>query len=144
MSVALRRSIIAVAVLAAGAGLWWVYDNAVVGSDATSDNRPDAVERLIPEPGSEVLTQAVVGIDVAVGYDADLEINGTRITELAATPEDDGLRKNLEIGLVEYLPGPGKQIERLEPTRNCVVARVWSRQEGPERAEPISWCFDAT
>ena len=144
MSTAVRRSLIVVALIGAGVLLVWVYNNAVVGSDATSDSLPEGVERLIPASGSSVLTQSVVGIDLATGFDADLEINGERITNVTKDPDGDGLHKDLTTGRVEYRPGPGRRIERLQSTRNCVVAHVWRREDGPTTQKPVSWCFDAT
>jgi hypothetical protein len=143
VSTLVRRSLIAVALVVAAVLLVYVYNHAVVGSDATSSGLPRGVERLIPESGSNVLTQSTVGIDLAEGFDADLEINGVRITNETDDPDGDGLRKNLTIGRVEYLPGPGKRIERLESTRNCVVAHVWKREDGPTTQQPVSWCFEA-
>jgi hypothetical protein len=140
----LRRLLIVLALAVAAALAVWVYGNAVVGDEAPTGTEAAGVDRLIPAPGSETLTQGAVGIDLAVGYDADLEVNGVRISGVATDEDDDGLRKNLTIGLVEYLPGPGRQIEALASGRNCVVARVWRQEDGPTAANPVSWCFDAT
>jgi hypothetical protein len=143
VSTLVRRLIITIAVVGAGVALIYVGRNAVVGSDSSSSNTIAGVERLIPTSGSNVLTQSIVGIDIADGYDATLDINGTIITDVAEGPEDEGLRKNLTIGLVEYVPGPGKEIESLNSGRNCVIASVWKQSEGPTTAKPMSWCFDA-
>ena len=139
-----RRLIIVAALAVAGVLLVWVYNNAQVGSDATSNALPAGVERLIPESGSDVLTQSLVGVDLANGYDADLEINGVRISNTAANPDDDGLRKNLTVGTVEYLPGEGRRVEALEQGKNCVIANVWRQADGRSTSKPVSWCFDAT
>jgi hypothetical protein len=144
VSIVARRALIVVAIVAAGALMVWVYNNAVVGSDATSDSLPDGVERLIPDSGASVLTQSTVGIDLATGYDADLEINGERITNVVTDPDGDGLHKDLSVGRIEYRPGPGRRIEALEPTRNCVVAHVWRQEDGRASQQPVSWCFNAT
>jgi hypothetical protein len=134
--------VIVSALAVAGVLLVWVYNNSAVGSDNAS--RPAGVERYIPEAGSDVLTQSAVGVDVAEGYDADLEINGVRISNVTEDPNGDGLMKNLSIGLIQYTPGPGKTIEKLEPTKNCIVAHVWRIIVGRSTSKPASWCFDAT
>ena len=139
----LRRVLIVVALAAAAALLVWVYNNAVVGDDQASEAGAEGVDRFIPASGAEVLAQSTVGVDLADGYDADLEINGVRITDVAENPDADGLRKNLSVGLVEYVPGPGKRIEALRSERNCVVANVWLQEDGPATAKPVRWCFDA-
>lgn len=143
MNPLLRRGIIVGMLLAAAALAVYAYNNAAVGEDATSVTKPASVRRFIPSPGSEVLTQAEVGIDLTVGYDADLEINGVRISKVATGPDDDGLRKTLSIGRVTYQPGPGRTISALRPERNCVTAWVWSQQEGRSTAVPVRWCFSA-
>ncbi len=111
---------------------------ATTGNDSTSSAAPDSVDRLVPASGAEVLTQATVGIDVAAGYDAYLIINGVEIRSAA-----DGLSKDLGTGRVEFTPGEGKPVTALQPEQNCVVAIVWKQSEGPDRSEPVSWCFDA-
>jgi hypothetical protein len=140
----LRRTIIVALLAAAGTIAVYAYNQAAVGQDATSATKPASVKRFIPSPGSEVLAQSEVGIDLQIGYDADLEINGVRISRVAAGPEDDGLRKTLSIGRITYQPGPGRTITALQPERNCVTAWVWSQQEGRGSASPVRWCFSAS
>ena len=111
---------------------------APTGNDSTSVTKPESVERLIPASGDEVLRQASVGVDLAAGYDAYLIINGVEIRSAA-----DGLSKDLGTGRVEFTPGEGKPVTALQPEQNCVVAIVWKQSEGPDRSEPVSWCFDA-
>jgi hypothetical protein len=132
-----RNAIAAVLILAALAGLVLTVQAAVTGDDDTSRALPDSVERLLPESGSEVLTQSTVGVDLAVGYDAYLIINGTEIRD-----EEGGLFKDMGTGLVTYQPGAG-EIEELEAEKNCVIAMVWDQTEGPKFADPVSWCFTA-
>src|SRR6476646_6572622 len=85
-----RNSIIAVILLVALVGIVVAVRMAATGNDQSSAALPDSVDRLIPSSGAEVLQQATVGIDVAAGYDAYLEINGTTIKTAA-----DGLIKDL-------------------------------------------------
>jgi hypothetical protein len=140
----LRRLLyIAAVALAAGLAVY-AYQNGAVGNDATSESKPTSVERLIPASGSNVLRQDEVGIDLAVGYDATLTINGTTISNLLDQDHTDGLQKNLAIGLITYAPGPGKRVEKLASGRNCVIANVWKPSEGESSAKPVEWCFNAT
>lgn len=133
-----RVAIASVIVLAAFAGLYFTVQAAVTGDDSTSLALPDSVDRLIPASGDEVLAQAAVGVDLATGFDAYLIINGTEIRD-----EAGGLDKDLGLGLVTFQPGEGKAVESLLPERNCVIAMIWSRVDGPEAAEPLNWCFTA-
>lgn len=137
LSAPARNAIAGVLILAALAGLVLTVQAAVTGDDDTSRALPDSVERLLPESGSEVLAQSTVGVDLAVGYDAYLIINGTEIRD-----EGDGLVKDMGTGLITYQPGAG-EVEELEAERNCVIAMVWEQTEGPKFADPVSWCFTA-
>ncbi|MCZ7631056.1 MAG: hypothetical protein M5U19_19320 [Microthrixaceae bacterium] len=96
------------------------------------------MDRLIPASGDEVLSQSEVGVDLAVGYDAYLIVNGTEIRS-----EADGLVSDPGLGLVRFQPGEGKPVESLAPEKNCVIAMVWPQADGRDAAEPVSWCFTA-
>lgn len=133
-----RRIVIAALLVVAVAGLFLTGRAAVTGTSGTED-LPDEVDQLIPGREAEVLRQAQVGIDVADGYDAWLEINGVDIRTA-----EDGLIKDLGTGLIVYQPAPGLPVEELEPLRNCVVAHVFDRVDGESSAQPVSWCFEAT
>jgi hypothetical protein len=137
LSPAARNTIAAVVVLLALVGLYYTGRAAVTGSDNTSRALPESVDRLLPESGSEVLTQSTVGVDLAVGYDAYLIINGTEIRD-----EEAGLVKDMGTGLITYQPGAG-EVDELQAEKNCVIAMVWDQAEGPKFAEPVSWCFTA-
>lgn len=135
------KALIVVLVAAMVAVFAYIVDNAVTGPDEVSLSSPDYVERLIPASGSEALSQATVGIDLAEGYDAYLVINGQRIDNLADGKDADGLVKAESLGTVEYDPAPGKRVERLESPRQCVDAWVWRKIDGPETAKQLNWCF---
>ncbi|MEZ5350658.1 MAG: hypothetical protein R2714_15885 [Microthrixaceae bacterium] len=138
MQPAARNAIASVLVLVAIVGLVFTVRLAVTGDDNTSDALPDSVDRLIPDSGDEVLAQSSVGVDLAVGFDAYLIVNGTEIRT-----EADGLTKDLGLGLVTFQPGNGKPVDTLLPEKNCVIAMVWPQTEGEDSAEPVSWCFNA-
>ena len=116
-----------------------------VGIAVTDLNKADdtpsseVVERFIPNPDDEVLRQAELGIDLAIGYEGTLAVNGVEI------PEDE-LRRVEPENQVFFTPGEGKAVERLTAGRNCVTATVWRSAEGdntPNKRD-ISWCFEAT
>lgn len=134
-----RRAVITVVLLAAVVGLFLTGRAAVTGPSDSSNSLPDSVDRLIPDSGDEVLRQAQVGIDVAEGYDAWLQVNGVEIRDAS-----DGLVKDLGTGLILFQPGPGRPVEELNPLQNCVVAFVFDPVEGESAAQPVSWCFEAT
>jgi len=134
-----RSTIMALLIVGALVGIFFVGRNAVTGADSTSDNLPDSVDSLVPASGSEVLRQSQVGINLAEGYDAYLIINGTEIRTA-----EDGLIRDLGTGQILYQPGPDKPVEELHPGQNCIVAQVWDVLKTQSTSEPVSWCFDAT
>ena len=135
---AARNTIAAVVIIAGLVGLFFLDRLAVTGDSKTSQALPESVDRLIPESGDEVLAQNTVGIDLAIGYDAYLVINGTEIRD-----EDGGLVKDMGTGLITFQPAPGAAVEALQPEQNCVVAMIWDQTVGPKSAEPLRWCFTA-
>jgi hypothetical protein len=134
-----RRIIITVLVVGAVAGIFFTGRMAITGGNESSGSLPESVDRLIPASGSEVLRQSQVGIDVADGYDAYLQINGVEVRTA-----EDGLIKDLGTGLILFQPGPDRPVEELNPNENCIVAFVFDQLEGPTSAQPVSWCFQAT
>jgi len=138
MSPRTRNAIAAVVIIGAIVGMVFTFRLAVTGDGSTSRALPDSVDRLIPASGAEVLSQSEIGVDLAAGFDAYLIVNGTEIRD-----EDDGLARELGLGTVTFQPGQGKAIESLQPDKNCVIAMVWPQRDGPEAAEPLSWCFTA-
>lgn len=133
-----RNTIALVIVAGACIGLFFTVQAAVTGDNNTSSALPDSVDRLIPASGDEVLAQAPVGVDLAVGYDAYLIVNGTEIRD-----EGDGLSKDLGLGRVIFQPGSGTPVDSLNAEKNCVIAMVWAQADGPETASPVTWCFTA-
>lgn len=133
-----RRLIILVLIVGSLAGIGLAGTMAVTGTDSTSNNLPDSVDRLIPVSGAEVPRQSLVGIDVAEGHDAYLIVNGVEIRSA-----EDGLIKDLGTGLVQFQPNTGRPVETLQTGQNCVLAYVWEAIEDPSTAKPVSWCFSA-
>lgn len=134
----MRRAIITVLVLGALAGIFFTGRAAVTGTGGSSD-LPDSVERLIPGAGQQVLRQSQVGIDLADGYDAYLQINGVEVRDAS-----QGLVKDLGTGLVQFQPAEGRPVQELNSGQNCMIAFVWRPPDPPSTAMPVSWCFTAT
>jgi hypothetical protein len=97
----------------------------------------DAIEDIIPQRSSEILSQDQVGIDLAPGYSGRLNLNGVAIPE-----EDTNITPALN--LVVFRPGPDKVFEALDSGQNCVLATYWKTQLGDEESETINWCFEVT
>lgn len=124
------------AVIAIALGLVvYAASNAATGNEATSRSLPDHVERLIPESGTEVLAQSMIGIDLEVGYTAELVLNGTTLST------SDGVLVNEELATVTFKPTSNSTIERLDPEENCVEARVRPVGDASVAPSPVFWCF---
>lgn len=119
----------------------YAVNNAVTGSDSTSQSLPDYVDRLIPASGDEALSQSTVGIDLAEGYDAYLVVEGVAIRNDATESDADGLTRAPSLGTIEYDPAPGRRVEKLSSPEACVDAWVWKSLDGPAGAKQINWCF---
>ena len=139
----LRRVVIVVILGIVGYLLWYLNANAVTGDGSTSMSKPSYVLRLIPTSGSSVLVQDGVGIDLATGYDAYLDINGTEIRNVVIDPSADGLIRS-GTGTISYQPATGHRVASLVSGENCVTAFIWKQEEGRESAKPLRWCFNAT
>jgi hypothetical protein len=137
------RFMILAMLVGAGALLVYVYDNGVTGVNETSAAVPSYVDGLIPPSGTSVLRQNQVGIDLAVGYDGYLNVNGVDIKNTVTTENGDGLHKTLTVGLITYQPGPGHRVKQLMAGQNCITATVWKQSDGPSTSTPIYWCFMA-
>ena len=110
------------------------------------------IESLLPEPGSEVLRQSFVGIDLIAGYEAELTINGTPIPpdQINILRDLDNPRKSAEtsgsfgstLNRFLYQPLEGRAVPELLGDRNCVSAVYWPLSD-PEKRQIIEWCFTA-
>ena len=122
--------------LAAAAALFAVAVVVYQGNPRSTD-LPVAIQAVQPEPDSNVLSQTDVSVDLAVGYTAELEINGIMI------PEEDLFRVEA-LNQLSYQPRDGKIVPRLLPDQNCVRVFYWLIAQGPEDTTSYTWCFDAS
>jgi hypothetical protein len=134
MSATARRVITAALLLAALVGFVYAF---TLGR-GTTDIVPtgDAVERLVPPQGSQVLRQSEIGIDLAPEWTGVLQVNGLEIPE-------DQLRRVPAQNQVFFTPGPGQEIEELPAGQVNVVALIWRPVAGETRedADTVRWSF---
>ena len=95
------------------------------------------VELQAPAPGSSVLSQAQLLIDLTSDYDARFVVNGILIP-------DDQLQKRPELNQVLFTPGPGKVIEKWAAPSDCVDADIFRIDGTPEDIPAVHWCFNVT
>ncbi len=109
-----------------------------------------AIEELIPQPGSEVLRQSLVGIDLAPGYEAELVINGTPIpldqVNLFRSEENPDESADLAgrfdetLSRFVYQPLAGRDVPALKADENIVVVEFWPTSD-PDNVDRIEWRF---
>lgn len=130
------RRLILISLLAGAAALFAVAV-LIHRSNPGSASLPTAIQDIAPAAGSNVLSQTDVLVDLAVGYTAEIRINGFTIPETQLF-RVEGLNS------LRYEPRPGKIIEGLRADQNCVDVEYWLIAQGPETAQTYSWCFDAS
>jgi hypothetical protein len=116
-----------VALVAVVAAVWLINP---LGDDAAL---PDPLEEVFPLPGDTVVRQTVISIDVPVGYDIEIEVDGIRIPQAEiGTVQATGRRS--------WGPGPGRLWEMWEPGEHSVTV-TWTRQSGRPDTGEYTWSF---
>lgn len=130
------RRLILIAMVTVAAALFAIAVLVYRGNPGPS-SLPAAIQSVSPERGSNVLTQTDITVDLAVGYTAELEINGFAIPEgqLDRVP---GLNQ------VNYRPTVGKVVPSLRADQNCVTVNYWLLAQTSDNAQSYTWCFDAS
>lgn len=98
---------------------------------------PVAIQSVSPQPNDEVLRQADITVDLAVGYTAELTINGIPI------PEEELFRVPA-LNQLTYEPGSLKTIQTLLPDRNCATVTYWLIAGSQADANSYDWCFESS
>ena len=134
MSATVRRVLTGALLLAALGGFVYAFSLGQGSTDILPTG--DAVERLVPPQGSQVLRQSELGIDLAPEWTGVLQVNGVEIPE-------DQLRRVPAQNQVFFTPGPGQEIEELAPGRVDVTALIWRPVAGETRedADTVRWTF---
>jgi hypothetical protein len=98
---------------------------------------PEPLEEVFPLPDDVVVRQTVIQIDLPIGYEVTLTVDGTPIP-------DYEIGRIEETGLFTWQPGPGSIFEMWEPGDHTVTV-VWDRIEGgrPDPGE-FTWGFRVT
>ena len=139
----IRVGIAALAVL----GIVGLVVAALVGSSDDNANLAvtagPAVDRVIPDPGDEVLQQQRVAVVLNARY---------RLTSLVVYPSDQlngGVDVTAEVDHIaglnrfEFVPGEGRLIEALSPDTNCAIA-TFVLIARPEESDTARWCFEVS
>jgi len=131
------RRVVLMLLLVAGFGMFWLAGHNGLSGEVPPLDTDKAVEALIPGDGSpNVLRQSEIGIDLAPGWVASLQVNGKDIP-------DDELRVNTPLNQYFFTPGPGKAVEKLNAGTVIAVAKIWRAVDGETRddARTVIWRF---
>lgn len=131
------RVVAAVIVTLAVSAFVLAYFSAQEGEDdpVLESGNADFVETLIPQRNAQVPQQSSIGIDLASDWTGVLIVNDVEIPE-------DQLQVTAELGLIQFTPGPGTQVEELRAGVNTVTAVVWPRSATRNAAQNITWAFE--
>lgn len=152
-----RRVAIVLTVVAATAALL-VFGRGESGdSGGTGCTHPDVVA-FVPCPGSRVLRQSSVGVQLEPGFDGRIAINGVAVPEeqmegavvpgteayerLSPEERELGPRPNTK-DVVRFRPDDGKVVEQLSGEVQVTVT-YWPLAEGQGSAETLSYTLFVT
>lgn len=105
--------------------------------------RPEVLEAVLPQAGSQSHQLARVEIDVPVGYEASLWIDFRGTADNSANwfriPSDEIIYVEAT-GVYSWQPGPGQLIDRWEPG-NQRVRVTWDTTTGLPDPGEYDWSF---
>jgi len=102
--------------------------------DGEGGGLPEPLEGVFPRPGDAVVRQTAVEVDLPVGYDLDLYVDGRPIPDVE-------LGVTASTGEWIWQPAPGRSIEQWSGGEHTVTV-TWDRVEGgrPDPGE-FEWSF---
>ena len=105
----------------------------VFNPSGTESPLPEPVERVFPLPNDSVVRQTAVEIDMAVGYDIVLYVDGFRVS-----PAEIAIQAGTN--LHSWQPAPGRFLERWEPGPHEIRVE-WDRTTGLPDPGSHTWTF---
>jgi hypothetical protein len=97
---------------------------------------PNAIEELIPNPGSVVSPQSTIGVNLRD------DLSGALQFDRAEIPKDQ-LVEQPTVGILTFSPGPGKDLAKFPPGEHTITVVYWSRSATREEGSTsYSWKFN--
>jgi hypothetical protein len=97
---------------------------------------PTTIEELIPKPGDLISPQSTIGVNLQDTLTGELELNGQVI------PLDQLFIQPTQ-GIIEFSPGPTKDLTALPQGKNTLVVRYWPRTSTQDKGSTAySWTFN--
>lgn len=94
---------------------------------------PTPLQDVFPPPGDTVVRQTVIEVDLPVGYEIELEVDGVRIPDSEVTLLEG-------TGIWTWGPGPGRLWEVWEGGDHTVTVR-WDTTSGLPDPGQFTWSF---
>ena len=97
--------------------------------------QPNAIEELIPPPGSLVSPQSTIGVNLRNDLSGALQFDGAEI------PQDQLVEQATE-GILTFSPAPGKDLGKLPQGEHRITVVYWPRASTREAgANTFTWKF---
>ena len=116
------------------AGVLIVIAAAVGGDEGKCPGLPAAIEGLEPGCNASALQLDAVVVDLAPGYEGELTINDVAVPVQVVS----------SLNRIEYRPGVGKEIERLQAQTNRARVTYWRSSVGRDQSTSYAWSFRVT
>lgn len=116
------------------AGILIVVAATVGGDEGKCAGLPAAIEDLEPGCNASALQLDAVVVDLAPGYEGELTINDVAVP-VQVIPS---------LNRIEYRPGAGKEIERLQAQTNRARVTFWKSSVGRDQSATYAWSFRVT
>lgn len=107
------------------------------GADTTREGRtyPTGVESVSPRPGELLRPQDGISADLDNTMTGVLKINGQEVPE-------DQTQRTVNLGILEFRPGPGQDITVFEPGSYTATVLFWPQGKArPADPASYSWSF---
>jgi hypothetical protein len=153
-----RRIVITLILVGAVVLLVFTWQGTQSGEGGGSGCANPVVVGWDPCPGSRILRQAQIGVELKPGYDGRITVNGIAVPEAQMqgaiapgteayeqlSPEERALgpRPNNK-NIVKFQPGKGKVVEEFSGQVRVGI-RYWQESEGEDTAQPLNYTVFVT
>jgi hypothetical protein len=104
----------------------------VLAMEGEEIDLPAPIEAVSPSPGDRVIRQAAVEVDMAIGYEATLYVDGLPVPDAAYVPAT---------GLYSWAPHPNSAIFTEWTPGDHTVRVEWIRTSGTPDVGSFEWSF---
>jgi hypothetical protein len=95
---------------------------------------PTAIEEVTPKPGDVVSPQSTIGVNLRNDLQGALEFDGVEI------PLDQLVTQPTE-GIIQFTPGPDKELTKLPQGPHTITVRYWPRNQTEAKAGSTAYTW---